>query len=210
MTCCNNGLSDVFTDKSSRRDARKYRRKGLPARARKLLAAIGSLENRTTLEIGVGAGGVTVEMLRRGASHSTGVDAVAGQLEAARKLAQEFQVADRAEFVLGDFTERDVANADIVVLDRVVCCYPDWRALLTSAIVRANNTLAMTYPQDDWIMHTVSRGMSAFWKLRRSEFRFRVHPATEMHAFLRANGFAPKVTSRYFGWEIMVAERAAG
>jgi predicted RNA methylase len=207
MSCCNNGLADVFTEETSRKDADRYRRKGLPPRARKLLRAIGSLKDRTTLEIGVGAGGVTVEMLRRGAAHGTGVDAIPGQLAAARALAADFEVAGRAEFVLGDFTERDVANADIVVMDRVICCYPDWRALLAAAAARADQTLAMTYPRDVWFMQVVSWGMRLFWMLKRSEFRFRVHPIDQMHAFLKDEGFTLSPTSRYFGWEILVAQR---
>jgi SAM-dependent methyltransferase len=207
-SCCNHGLADVFTEATSRKDAERYRRKGLPARARKLLRAIGSPRDRTTLEIGIGAGGVTVEMLRRGAAHATGVDAIPGQIAAARQLAEEFAVADRAEFVLGDFTERHVANADIVILDRVICCYPDWRALLAAASARADETLAMTYPRDVWFMRVIGWGMRLFWMLRRSEFRFRVHPVVQMHAFLKDQGFTMAPTSRYFGWEILVAQRS--
>lgn len=208
MSCCDTGLNDVFKEDVSRKDADKYRRKGLPARARKLIAAIGSTKDRSTLEIGVGAGGVTVEMLRRGARHSTGVDAVAGQLAAAQKLATDFNVASRAEFVLGDFTECAVARADIVVLDRVVCCYPDWNALLSAATDHADRTIAMTYPRDIWFMRVASFAMSMFWQLRRSPFRFRVHPVGAMHAFLEQRGFKPAVASTHIGWEVMVAHRA--
>lgn len=207
MTCCNNGLADVFTEAASRKDADRYRRKGLPARARKLLAAVGALKDRTTLEIGVGAGGVTVEMLRRGAAHAVGVDAIPGQLQAARRLATEFGVVDRADFVLGDFTERDVDNADVVVLDRVICCYPEWRALLTSAASRAQMTVAMTYPRDVAFMRFATAAMNVFWKLRRSAFRFHVHPIDEMHALLKMHGFRLDVPSAHLGWEILVARR---
>lgn len=207
MTCCNTGLADVFTEDASRKDADRYRRKGLPARARKLLKAIGSPEKQTTLEIGVGAGALTVEMLRRGATHSVGVDAIAGQLDAARQLAREFGVADRVDFILGDVTERSVENADIVVMDRVICCYPDWRALLASASAHANTTLALTYPRDVWFMRVVSFGMNLFWRLRRSDFRFRVHPVADMHEFLDENGFTLSAPSTYFGWEIVVARK---
>lgn len=208
MNCCDHGLSDVFKEDVSQKDADRYRKKGLPARARKLLAAIGPPADRSTLEIGVGAGAVTVEMLRRGARHSTGVDAVAGQLAAARALAADFNVADRAEFVLGDFTECDVGSADIVVLDRVICCYPDWQTLLGAAAARADAAVAMTYPRDVWFMRIASVLMSAFWKLRRSPFRFRVHPVPAMHAFLEQRGFTPAVASRHIGWEVMIARRS--
>lgn len=209
MSCCNHGLNDVFTDDVSRKDADSYRRSGLPARAKKLLKAIGALENRTTLEVGLGAGAVTVEMLRRGAARATGVDAVANQLAAARSLATEFGVGDRAGFVLGDFAASDdVPSADVVVLDRVVCCYEDWRLLLDTAARHAHAKVALTYPRDTWWMRGVARLMNVWWRLKRSDFRFRVHPVAEMHAHLRAAGLQPTVADHHVGWEVLIAARA--
>lgn len=210
MNCCTSGLSDVFTDDVSRKDADRYRKRGLPPRAQRLVAAIQSvigLKNKKTLEIGVGAGAVTVEMLRRGAGHATGVDAVAAQLANARTLAGEFEVADRAEFVLGNFPDVDVASADILVLDRVICCYPQWEPMLTAAATHSRSVLAMTYPRDVWWMRTTRHAMN-FWRwVLRSDFRFYVHPPVAMHALLTAQGFTPRVTGRHFAWEILIAQR---
>ena len=209
MSCC--GLNDVFTDKVSRREAERYRKHGLPKRARRLLTSIERalpLPDRRTLEIGVGAGAFTVELLRHGAAHAVGVDAVAAQLAAARTLAAESGVADRAEFVLGDFTQIGAqSNADIVVLDRVVCCYPDWQTLLTAAAARADMLIAMTYPRDRWPLHTFAVSANLWLRLTRSDFRFHVHPVAAMHALLRAQGFTPNVTGHFFGWELLIATR---
>lgn len=212
MDCCTNrGLEETFTEAVSRKDANRYRRKGLPPRARKLIAALEShvaLKDRTTLEIGVGAGGVTVEMLRRGAAHATGVDAVAAQLAAARDLAADFGVASRAEFILSDFTRRaDVLSADVVVMDRVVCCYPDWRSLLDGAAQHTGVVLAITYPRDTWWMRFVGRMMNLSRWLMRSEFRFYIHSPEKMRELLRARGLQPNVVGRYWAWEIAVAQR---
>lgn len=212
VNCCNNqGLNDVFTQKVSRKDADRYRRKGLPPRARRLLKSIEAsvpLQGRSTLEIGVGAGGVTVEMLRRGASRATGVDAVAAQLGAARELAADFDVADRAEFVLADFAQHDdVPKADVVVMDRVICCYSDWRSLLESAAAHTNQILALSYPRDTWWMRLIRLGMNFSRWLIRSDFRFHVHSPQKMHELLAARGFNATVTGRYVGWELLTATR---
>lgn len=214
MSCCkSNGLADVFTDQVSQKDADRYRRKGLPPRARALVAAIesnGSLAGSRILEIGVGAGALTIEMLRRGAARATGVDAVPAQLAAARALAADMKVADRLEFVLGDFTANSemVDGADIVILDRVVCCYEDWRTLLGAAATHARAAIALTYPRDVWWMKLVAGSMNVWWRIMRSEFRFRVHPTHEMHALLATHGLNARVHRRYFAWEIMTARRA--
>lgn len=212
VSCCNNqGLNDIFTEKVSRKDADRYRRKGLPRRARKLLKSIEAqvpLEGRSTLEIGVGAGGVTVEMLRRGAAHATGVDAVAAQLGAARELAADFNVAARAEFVLADFAKHDdVPKADVVVMDRVICCYGDWRGLLDSAATHANTIVAMTYPRDTWWMRIIGMAMNLSRVLVRSDFRFYIHPPHKMQELLAARGFRATANGHYLGWELLTATR---
>lgn len=208
MNCCTSGLADTFTNDVSRKESDRYRKNGLPPRARKLLAAIQSATNLTgkaTLEIGVGAGAFTVEMLRLGAVHAIGVDAVPAQLANARALAAEFLVADRAEFELGDFTTVEVGNADVVVLDRVVCCYPEWEPLLKSAITHTRTVLALSYPRDTWWMKLIARAMNLWRVIIRSDFRFHIHPAAAMQALLKEHGFNPRVTGRYFAWEILVA-----
>ena len=215
MSCCdrNSGLADVFTEDVSRKDADRYRKRGLPPRAQRLVAAIESsttLAGSTLLEIGLGAGAVTIELLKHGAAHAVGVDAVPAQLAAARSLASDMKVADRVDFVLADFTGTGdlVQSADIVIMDRVVCCYPDWRTLLGAAASRAQAAIALTYPRDVWWMRLVARSMNVWWRLLRSEFRFHVHPVHEMHALLEAQGLTPRVHARYFAWEVMAARRA--
>jgi SAM-dependent methyltransferase len=214
MSCCERkgGFADVFTDDSAKKDADRYRRRGLPPRAQRLVAAIEAttpLEGSSLLEIGVGAGAVTIELLKRGAARAVGVDAVAAQLAAARSLATDMNVADRLEFVLGDFTATAdlVQNADVVILDRVVCCYPDWRTLLGAAASRAQSAIALTYPRDVWWMRLVARSMNLWWRLLRSEFRFHVHPVHELHALVASQGLTPRVHARYFAWEVMAARR---
>lgn len=211
MSCCTNGLDDLFTENLARHDANRYRKRGLTKRARKLIAAIQHvmvLPGKRVLEIGVGVGAVTIELLRNGAASATGVDAVAAQLEQARALATENGVADRLDLVLADFTATtDIGKADLVLLDRVVCCYPDWRALLSAAAAHAEHALAMTYPRDVWWMRLVWRFGNWWQALTRSDFRLFVHPPREMHALLKQRGFTPRVAGSYFGWEILIARR---
>ncbi|NIR58516.1 MAG: SAM-dependent methyltransferase, partial [Gammaproteobacteria bacterium] len=53
-------------------------------------------------------------------------------LDAARALAEEDGTSERHAFVPGDFVSvaPGVGPADLVTLHRVVCCYPDYAALL--------------------------------------------------------------------------------
>jgi magnesium-protoporphyrin O-methyltransferase len=211
MSCCTSGLNDMFSERIARHDANRYRKRGLPKRARKLVAAVQSvvaLPGKRILEVGVGVGAVTIELLRNGAASAIGVDAVAAQLEQARTLAHEQGVADRLELVLADFTATShIGQADVVLLDRVVCCYPEWRALLSAAAARADGALAMTYPRDGWWMRLVWR-IGNWWQiLSRRDFRLYIHSPRAMHALLRDHGLTTRVAGTYFGWEILISHR---
>ena len=210
---CNCGLNEIFTDRVSRHDARKFRRRGLDVRARRLLTAIErkiGLTNKTTLEIGIGTGGFTIEMLKRGAAQAVGVDAMGNQLRQAHRLASEAGVADRLQLKQGDVTEigDQLATSDVVVMDRVVCCYPDWRTLVDTASAHARAAVAMTYPRAAWYTRIWVKSANAGMRLLRRTFRLHLHSPSDMHALLRARGFEPQVIGHRGVWELLIAARA--
>lgn len=212
MSCCTSGLSDVFDEDFARREADRYRKRGLPPRARRLLDILESvlpLRGVNTLEAGIGSGALTVEMLRRGATHATAIDAVPAQIAAAKSLAAEYQLQPRVDFVVDDFAHTRQPAADVVVLDRVVCCYPDWRTMLESAVAHSTRVIAMSYPRDSIVMRAVHHVMDIWFIMIRSDFRFHVHSVAQMHAALEHAGFRMQRKSRYFWWELLVAERTA-
>lgn len=211
--CPGCGLNDVFGERSARLDARHYRRHGLPERAEQLIDAIrrvAPFHDTVSLEGGAGVGGLSIELLRRGVSRAVAIDAIPEAIRMSRKLAEESGVASRFEPVLGDFaTLDDEPSYDIVVLDRVVCCYPDWRALLEIATARATRVIGLTYPRAAWWSRAAARVMNAgMWTLRR-RYRSFIHPPADMHALLRARGFEPEVVGGVGVWELCVARRVA-
>ena len=168
------------------------------------------LTNKTTLEIGIGTGGFTVEMLKRGAAAAVGVDAITNQLEQAQLLAQEGGVADRLKLQVGDVTEigDQLPTSDVVVLDRVVCCYPDWRSLLSTASSHARAAIAMSYPRRAWYTRVWVNSANAGMRLLRRTFRLHLHSPLAMHELLRADGFSPKVIGYRGVWELLIAVRS--
>ena len=53
-------------------------------------------------------------------------------LDQAKKYAKENHLEGKAAYILGDFVEEwdKVSDVDITFLDKVVCCYEDYVALL--------------------------------------------------------------------------------
>jgi magnesium-protoporphyrin O-methyltransferase len=183
--CCDpRGYDEVFGDGFARHVARRYRRRGLDRTARRLVdfLADGDLSGATVLEIGGGVGEIGVELLRRGAARATTLELSPAYDDQARRLAAEAGVADRMHRAVVDIatTPEDVAPADLVVLHRVVCCYPDHERLLGAAADHCRRRLAFTHPPRNPVSRATFAVENAMFRLRGREFRAFVHPPEAM------------------------------
>jgi magnesium-protoporphyrin O-methyltransferase len=176
-----------------------------------ILEAIRSLKlrNSNLLDIGGGVGAIHHELLQDVAREATHVDASSAYLKEARQEAARRGHGERVNFIHADFT--DVANqlpeADIVTLDRVVCCYPDFRRLLKAAAEHSQRALALTYPRETWYMRFGLKAANFFQGLRRDPFRVFLHPVSEMDALLKREGFKRVTLRRLFVWEMALYQR---
>jgi 2-polyprenyl-3-methyl-5-hydroxy-6-metoxy-1,4-benzoquinol methylase len=194
-------------------DYRTYRTKGLDKRARRLVEALvkSGIEGLSILDVGSGIGMIAVELLQHGAASATLADASPSYLEVAHKLGTEQSVAARMQFLPGDFvdTARNIPDVDVVVMDRVVCCYPAWRPLLTAASNRCRQRLAVTYPRNRPDVKFVI-GLENFRRrLAKDDFRAFVHPPREMAAALEATGLKRIRESRTLTWKIDLYSRSS-
>src|SRR5919202_1825939 len=150
--CC--GLTTLFDARLARRDLDSYRRRGPSASTRRLLAAVRDAGRppETLLDVGGGVGAIAHELLAAGAARATMVDASPSYLAAAREEAERRGTTDRLQLRQGDLVEvaDDVPPADVVTLDKVVCCYPDMETLLSVSAARARRLYGIVYPLDGW------------------------------------------------------------
>ena len=190
----------------ARRMAKKYRRRGLDATATRMvdfLAAEG-LAGATVLEVGGGVGEIGVELLRRGAASVTNVELSSAYDDQARRLAQEAGVADRVRRRIVDVaaSPEDVEPADLVVLHRVVCCYPDHERLLGAAADRCGGRLAFSHPPRNLAIRGVVAAENALFAMTRKEFRTFAHSPEAMVGVVAAHGLRPLVAHRGRIWQM--------
>jgi SAM-dependent methyltransferase len=208
--CCQ--ITDkMFGEADARSGLRHYQRRGPSGQTRELLNAVRArgITDATLLDIGGGIGVIHHELLGDSASQATEVDASGAFLKAAEAEAARRGHSQRVSFVQADFTDvaSDLPPADIVTLDRVVCCYPDFQSLLTAAAGRSTRLLAMTYPRERWYMRAVIKFIDGMQALRRDPFRVFVHPVAQMDAVLNRAGMRRVSLKRLFVWEIALYER---
>lgn len=210
-SCCARDYETFFGRKTAARDARRFRRRGLRGSARTLAELSGDVRGATVLEVGGGVGAIELELLAAGAERATNVELSGEYEEAAAELLAERGVTERVERRIGDFvaTADTVTPHDVVVMHRVVCCYPDVDALVGAAAERARRRLVLTYPQERVIVRAGLGLVNVLLRLRRSTFRVYVHPVHRIEAAAGAHGLTPTGRRRHgLLWESLVLSRA--
>lgn len=211
------GYSAMFGQRFSTYVARRFEQKGLTPTERRMVdfaeeALGGSLAGASVLEVGGGVGEIQVDMLARGAAHATNLElSDAYEADAARLLAAA-GLTGRTDRRLGvDLAETPdaVGPADVVVLHRVVCCYPDYERLLGAAAGKARRALVFSYPpRNVFTRWWVAMG-NMFLALGGRSFRAFVHPPAAMVEAVRRAGLEPVLQRRDWAWCIVGAVRAS-
>lgn len=213
MTCAGHccGIESQFDRRVAERDLERYRRKGPSASTRDLLTVVrgAGVRGSTVLDVGGGIGAVVHELLGAGGTSATLVDASPAYLGAARSEAERRGMGDRVTFRAGDFTAlaQEIPTADVVTLDKVVCCYPDMHRLLSAAAGRTTRLLGMVYPRDSWWVRAVMAVVNALFLVRRTTFRVYVFRNAAIEQVVADAGLVPRYRKRGFTWVVALYER---
>jgi magnesium-protoporphyrin O-methyltransferase len=212
-SCCRPGDFDkIFDEKHARSKARAYARDGLTGDTRRIADLVrGKMSpDYTVLEVGGGIGEIGLELLRDGAARVMNVELATKYESVAAELIRERGVGDRVERRLGDFvSEADgVPAADVVVMHRVVCCYPDADALVGAAAVHARRLLVLTIPVDRWWLRWGIGVGNAVLALRRNTFRGYVHATRVVLAAAERRGMRLAERRRGFIWQLIAFDRS--
>lgn len=204
----------MFDEATVRRELNDYRHRGVQGETRRLVETVAAdgVDGATVLDVGAGVGVVGHELMARGAARLVAVDLSRNYLAAAEDEARERGYADRAEFRYGDFVQLapQLDDADIVTLDRVLCCYSDWRALVDASLARARLTYGVVYPLDrPWWRVAAAIGNLVLRVMRR-DFRFHVHPDRAVDARIRSAGFERRHRRAGLFWQTVVYRRVSG
>jgi 2-polyprenyl-3-methyl-5-hydroxy-6-metoxy-1,4-benzoquinol methylase len=213
MACCTRycAAETQFDRKRAEGDLRRYRRRGADVTTRLLLEEIRRrpLEGRRLLDIGGGIGVISAELAGNGVASATMVEASSAYLEVARREAGSRFGSRPTQFILGDFAAiaSTLPDADVVTLDRVVCCYPHGEALLREAAARARQVLAFTFPRDRWYVRMMI-ALENFWRrLTGNKFRAFVHPPQRMGTVLESAGFVREARRKTLVWAMELYRR---
>lgn len=215
-TCCGDEstkwISEHF-DSRARDHCEEYQRNGLSASSILLLTRLvnDGLSGRTILDLGCGSGIFSVEALKNGASSSIGVDLSPIMIATASKLAGDRGVATKAKFLVGDAAKQDHQVSDIVILDKVVCCYPSIEGLLSKASTACRERLGLIVPRDVGFAKVPVRvGVyvdNLIDRIRKNPVRMYLHSLNRIDDLLKNSGLRRKIGTVSGFWLVLVYER---
>lgn len=215
MSCCSASScpgTDRFFTRWARKYAKTYRKSGPDKAQRMLLDAVRRVRNDRAelLDIGCGVGALHLTLLQEGATRATGVDVSEGMLKEAKRLAWEQGFSDRTEYILDDFTRVSdaVADADITMMDKVVCCYEQVDVLVEHSLRKTRRILALTHPRESFVVRLGFFLQITFCRLFRSAFRPYWHDWEQVRAMITAQGFKPVYAGSTFFWDVLVFQRS--
>jgi SAM-dependent methyltransferase len=215
VSCCLcDGIDDQFDRKFAQRELRRFRRRGPSRTTQHLIDALRAADpsGASILDIGGGVGAIHHALLDAGAYTAFQIDASAAYVEVAREETVRRGHAGRVMFLRGDFVQwaANVPDADIVTLDRVICCYPDMNALVRAAAGKARRLFGAVYPRDVWWVRFGVRLVNAILRMRGSAFRAYAHSPAAIDAVLRGQGLERISGQQTVVWEIAVFARRGG
>jgi len=212
MNCCQcQGIEELFSQQYVTKELTRYRAKGPDETTRMLTKAIEDegVKGLSLLDIGGGVGAVQHDLLGAGVKDVTSVEASAAYLNAAQAEAQRRGHADRMAYHYGNFVDlaAEIEPADIVTLDRVICCYPDMEKLVGSSAARARKLYGLVYPRDAWWVKLGLALQNIFFRLRRNPYRAFVHSTRAVEAVLRSQGLKQRSYRQTLVWQVVVYTR---
>ena len=139
------------------------------------------------------------------------MDASAPFLAVAEAEARERGFAGRTGYLHGDFVALAdrVSPAEIVTLDRVICCYPEVEALVAASVEHAQRLYGLVYPRDAWWVRAMLWSANLAGRLRRRGPKVWAHRQATIDRLLAAGGMEPVSSHAGFFWRTALWRRTA-
>lgn len=204
--CC--GADQFFDLKIAEKKMKSFERKGAGKATKKLLSLLLQLDlkGKTLLDIGGGIGAIQWFFLENGAKKTMDVDASNAYIKVAKAHAKKNDLVDKTQFLTGDFIDKatEIHAHDFVTLDKVVCCYPDYKSLIGQALEKCTDTIALTFPLGGPLSKIIALVENIYFSFKKNPFNTYIHSPRDIEEFIISKGFAPVQKRISFPWHVQI------
>jgi len=209
MGCCQcQGIESMFDKKAAKRELKRYLKKGPSKTTKMLLDAINKegVQGLNFLDIGGGIGAISHDLIKWGALDGTSIEASSAYIDVIKKKMDQNLINEKVIYIHEDFTTiaSDLDSADIVTLDKVICCYDDMVELVGLSSKLARKIYAVVYPRDNWWTKLLLPIINLYPRIRGSSFRVFIHPTEKVEDIIFDNGFKRNYYATRFFWQVAV------
>ena len=210
MACCcpHSHSASRFFSFFAKNYRKRFEKKGFEPSQQQLVTGIkqAGIKDATLLEVGSGVGYLHQTLLEQGACSAVGIDLSPDMLTEAKDWAKEKGLDERVHYIAGDVIAHndEIEPADITILDKVVCCYPDAEGMVNTTITKTNRVYALTYPRNLWFIRLATEVTAFILKIFRSDFRPYIHSPEDIENWIKEAGFEKNFQSNTFIWQSQV------
>jgi magnesium-protoporphyrin O-methyltransferase len=203
--CC--GADQLFDLKTAQKQYRKYIKKGPGRVTQKIIDQLSNFsihQEDVLIDVGGGIGALQWWFLSQNGKNTVGVDASSGYQKIANKHALDLNLSDRSTQLFGDFAclELSALKGNYVTLDKVICCYPDFKSVLQKAVNTHPEVISLSYPLHGYLA-SIIRGFGVlFMKILGTSFKPYVHNGKHVQLLLIDLGYQLKYQDILFPWRI--------
>ncbi len=167
------------------------------------------IRGKEVLEIGCGVGALHHALLRDGAARAYGIDISEGMIAAAKEMAKEHGLEAVTEYRQGDFVVLGdtVRPADVVVLDRVICCYAEVDALLSRSLEKCRGIYALSFPRPSILSSFIFHIPILLGRILKWSFAPFWHDWNRVLETIKRQGFETVTTASTVFWSVHVFRR---
>jgi len=209
MSCCQcQGIENMFDKKAAKRQLKRYLKKGPSKTTSMLLDALHKkgVQGLEFLDIGGGIGAIQYDLIKAGASGGTSIEASSAYIDVVKDEIQQNGLVETVSFKHGDFTAMasDVDSADIVTLDKVICCYDDMSDLVGLSSKLARKIYAVIYPREVWWTKLAFLMMNFYTRIKGSSFQTFIHPTQKVEEIIFGNGLKRNYYATTLIWQVAI------
>ena len=209
MGCCQcQGIENMFDKKAAKRALKRYLKKGPSKTTKMLLKAIHKTEVKGLdfLDIGGGIGAIQYDLIKAGASKGTSIEASPADIDLVKEEIQKNNLDEVIDFKHGDFTAiaSDIDSADIVTLDKVICCYDDMSELVRLSSKLSRKIYAVIYPRDVWWTKLALPFINFYPIIKGSPFRVFIHSTKKVEEIIIRNGLKRDYYATTLFWQVAI------
>ena len=190
--CC--GADLFFDKKTADKKYKSYLKKGASRVTAKIISQLKNqdIKGKSMIDIGGGVSALQWWFLENGGNRTIDIDASSGYLKQAKDHAKSKGWESSTNFLLGDCVDvyTQIEPADYITLDKVVCCYPNYKEIVESTCDKATQTVSLSYPMDGFIAMVIRKTGDILMSFRDNPFRPFIHSVKDIRTVFKQKGYS--------------------